>query len=61
MAPSGLKGLDKLRAYGKKEEQHQQQQQQQQQQHSHQQAVATPLIVSGAGMVSLALGRTVGA
>ena len=38
-----------------------QQQQQQQQQHSHQQAVATPLIVSGAGMVSLALGRTVGA
>ena len=42
-------------------QQHQQQQQQQQQQHSHQQAVATPLIVSGAGMVSLALGRTVGA
>ena len=44
--------------------QHQQQlhqQQQQQQQHSHQQAVATPLIVSGAGMVRLALGRTVGA
>ena len=44
--------------------QHQQQlhqQQQQQQQHSHQQAVAAPLIVSGAGMVSLALGRTVGA
>ena len=44
--------------------QHQQQlhqQQQQQQQHSHQQAVAAPLIVSGAGMVRLALGRTVGA